>query len=56
MSLNRPNKGRNGRGDGWKDRERVSGHKSGYDQPAVQHSTESMNKTGQIDGWIAQDG
>ena len=42
--------------DGWKDRERVSGHKSCYNQPAVQHSPKSMNKTGLIDELIGKDG
>ena len=42
--------------DGWTDRERVSGHKSSYNQPALQHGPRSMNKTGLIDELIVQDG
>lgn len=42
--------------DGWMDTERVSGHKSCYNQPALQHGVKSMNKTGLIDELIVQDG
>lgn len=43
--------------DGSKDGVRVSGHKSRYNQPALQHSPrKSMNKTGLIDELIVQDG
>lgn len=39
-----------------KGRERVSGHKSCYNQLALQHGPKSMNKTGLIDELIAEDG
>ncbi len=42
--------------DGQKDSERVSGHKSCHNQPALQHSLKSMNKTGLINELIVQDG
>lgn len=41
--------------DGYKYRQRVSGHKSCYNQPALQHNPKSMDKTGLIDELVAQD-
>jgi len=41
--------------DGCKDREKVSGHKSCYNQPALQQNPKSMYKTGRINELIAQD-